>query len=278
MMTVGNTFMEHFYLPYDEDFAEIQNKMQQHKFVLSDRLVAYYKQCAKGKGQAMEDACRLYIDKLIMCKNKSEFVDDFDASSIQEEMLRIAWTQPMKILLAEKNEIEKVRKGINLLTCNDIRTNDNCVFNLYSIPVINRFVKPHENVEKYVKWLGNWLKGEKRIAIRDKYLLTENGIPSFEKFYLPLFEKGAVVSIYTDEDVSEKYLDELDKDIYADYVIRVYKCTKMHERVIVLDNFQIVIGKGLDFLHANFENTSESFITISKVTINVNDTVIAQIK
>ncbi len=42
--------------------------------------------------------------------------------------------------------------------------------------------------------------------------------------------------------------------------------------------FQIVIGKGIDFLSADWEMTNESFISISEITIDVHKTEIQQLR
>ena len=131
----------------------------------------------------------------------------------------------MKLLLADKNEIKKAKKGIKLLRCEDINENANCPLNLYCIPVTARYIEAKKPTESYAKWLGNWLAGEKELIIRDKYLLNEHGIKSFKKYYLPFIEKGAKIRIQTDGDVDQKFIDEFDKDIYNDYLINIYKVT-----------------------------------------------------
>lgn len=55
-------------------------------------------------------------------------------------------------------------------------------------------------------------------------------------------------------------------------------CERMHERVIVLDSFQVVLGKGLDFLRADFDTTAECFISITDVTIDVRHDVQKQLR
>lgn len=275
-ITLGNTFIERYYMPYNIEFGQIQPKISQHTIVLSQKIIDYYEECAKSKGQLA--ICQTYLQNVLIHQSRCMYIKDFGNDSIEKELIETAASQPMKILLAEKSEIPKATTGINLLTSKDIKDNDTCILNLYSLPVPCRYVKNNENAEKYSKWLGNWLKGERNIKIRDKYLLSERGIASFKKFYLPLFEKGANISIFTDEDISEEYIYEFDKSEYSDYLINIYKCSHMHERVIILDNFQIVIGKGLDFLRAKFENTTESFISITKVTIDTNYDVIEQLR
>jgi len=275
-ITLGNSFVEKFYLMYDMEFGEIQPRIAQHTMVLSEKIIKYYEDYAQSCGAL--DLCKTYLQSIMGQKSKCEFVQDFGAKNMIEELIAVASSQPMKVLLAEKNEIKKAPRGINLLTCNDIKKNDGCIINLYSLPISCRYVRNNEKTERYSAWLGNWLKGEKNIIIRDKYLLSDNGIASFKKFYLPIFEKGANISIYTDEDVEERFITEFDKEEYSEYHINIYKGSRMHERVIILDDFQIVIGKGLDFLRADKNNTAESFISITKVTIDTEEEMITQLR
>ena len=275
-LTLGNSFWKHYYLPYCAEFGEILPKIRKHKVVLSERLINYYEECAKDLH--MEDVCSTCIQDLVQFKNKCEFVPDYGEESIADEIMAIASKQKMKIVLAEKEEIKKAPSKINLLTSKDIRENDDCILNIYTLPVPARYIPANQPVERYKNWLANWLKDEKNIIIRDKYLLKDSGLKSFKNHFLPLFEKGSCISIHTDNDVEQEYLDEFDKPEYNDYQINVYKCEKMHDRVILLDDFQIVIGRGVGFMSGDWNKTSECFISISDITMDPQVTIIKQLR
>ena len=277
-LTLGNTSMSHFYgMMYSDEYGPVLPKIRQHRIVLSERLVSYYEECASANG--LKESCTTYLQALIKSNDRCVLINVFDETqSIEEEMIGIALLQPMKILIAEQEEISKKKKGLNLLRSNDINNNQNCILNLYCIPVPSRYVEGKKPVEAYTKWLSNWFQGEKNIIIRDKHMLCDHGIESFKKFFLPMFEKGASIIIQTDSKVNQKYIDEFDKEDYKDYQINIYKCSAMHDRVIIAGDFQVVIGKGIDFLSADWNMTSESFISISRITMDARSTEKEQIR
>ena len=275
-ITLGNTIFSHLFLPYSDEYGPIIHKIYQHRVVISKKILDYYEDCAEKIG--LKDAYLTYIQSLIQSQDRCLIVEGRGKDNIKEELIETAFLQQMKILIAEKDEIRKAKKGVNLLSCEDINGKPECVFNLYRFPIINRYVAAKKPVGAYVKWLSNWIKGEKKLIIRDRYLLTPHGIASFKKYYLPMIEKGATIKIQTDEDVDKCFLDEFDKSLYDDYQFSIYKCSKMHERVIILEKFQIVIGAGIDFLSADWELTKESFVSISEITIETEKTEIQQLR
>ena len=275
-ITLGNSFFSQFYNIYTDMYGAILPKIRQHRIVLSKKLIDYYVRCAEENG--CKDACTTFIQKISLTDQNSIFVQDYDAVTIEEGLSEIAMTQPKKILCAEKEEVKKARRGVNLLRGDDIINNSNCIFNLYCIPITARYVEADKPVASYVSWLGNWIKGESKLIIRDKYLLTDRGLKSFKKFFLPNIDSGAQISIHTDTLVEQRFLDEFSKSDYAQYDIRIYKCSHMHERVIILKECQIVIGKGIDFLQSGSNLTDECFITISQITIDADKYILQQIR
>lgn len=275
-ITLGNTIFSLLYLPYSNDAGIVMPKIFQHRIVLSEKLISYYVEFASKNGY--RDLCQARIQDLVQSVNRCKFENVCDEDDVVKEMINLAMKQPMKILVAEKTEIKKANSKVNLLDCKQILENVNCILNLYCIPVTSRYVEPKKNVKSYTKWLKNWLSDEKDLIIRDNYLLTDHGLESFNTYYLPSIEKGAHITIHTCHDVEQKYIDEFDKEKYDDYQINIYKCDSMHERVIILKELQIVIGKGLDFLRPDREWTDESFISISKITMDARKTEIQQLR
>lgn len=275
-LTLGNTFFEHFYLNYSEEFGPILPIISQHRIVMSERLIDYYLNCADKIG--MKSLCESFIQNRVTSGEMSSFAVDCKKDTIVEELLAIAEKQPMKVLLAEKSEVKKAGKGINLYSLADIEKTKWCVLKLYSIPVTSRYVPQKKDVEPYKRWLQNWMKGEKKVIIRDKYLLEDAGMLTFKKHFLPLFEDGIEIEIHTDSIVTDSVLDEFDKADYNKAKISVFLCEKMHERVLIFESFQIVIGKGLLFLSGDWDLTAESFVSISEVTIDAKSTIIRRLR
>lgn len=275
-LTLGNSFFEHFYLPYSEEFGIVLPKISQHKIVLSEKIINYYMDSATGSANKL--ACRTFIQDIITSNKRCCMEKNFDFDSMTDELMAVAGNQPMKILMAEKTEIQKAIKGINLLTVKDILEKQWCAFNLYTLPVTSRYIPPKEGVEGYKKWFKNWMQGETKVIIRDKYLLSTEGMTSFKNHFLPLFEEGMNIEIQTDSDVDTSILDQFDQAEYDKYSISVFKCQRMHDRVLIFGDFQIVIGKGVSFLSGDWNLTGESFISISNITINAEDTKISRLR
>lgn len=275
-LTLGNSFFEKFYCQYNDEFAETLHKVFQHRIILTEKIIAYYMKCAKENN--VSSLCQSYIQDLVTSKKRSVIENDLSAANIIEEMISIARNHDMKILLAEKSEIKNNPRDINLYRNKDICEKDNCILNLYSLPVVSRYVPHKDQSERYRSWLRNWLVGEKKIILRDKYLLKPEGLEKLRKEYLQLFDQEASIEIHTDEDVNVDVLQQFDLPEYISYDITVFKCHKMHERVIVLNEFQIVIGKGLSFFGKDDIYTDESFISISKITIDTERTKIKQLR
>lgn len=275
-LTLGNTFFEQFYSVYSDKYGDTLPKICQHKITISDKILDYYERCAQQKG--VKDLCVSYLQSMVSYGSKCEFVRDYEKDTIEEELIAVATDQKMKVLLAEKEEIKKAQ-NVNLYDIKHIKEKGNCILNLYSLPVTSRYIPPKKNAEAYKKWLQNWMIGEMNIIIRDKYLLNESGMMSFKNHFLPIIEKGAKIEIQTSEDVDERILKQFDTDpIFDDYAISIFKCENMHERVFIFDTFQIVIGKGVAFLSGDWNLTSESFISISEITIDAKPTRLSRIR
>lgn len=275
-ITLGNSFWCRFYLSYSDEFGEILPKIKKHKIVLSKSIIDYYEDNAKTIGCL--DICKTKISYLMQSSDNCFLTTTYGYDDIKDELIATARNQEMKILLAEKEEIKKAPKDVNLLNSKMINSKPNCVFNLYTIPVINRYISPRQSVDSYKKWLKNWLRNETTIIIRDRYILENDGFRCFTRHFLPLFEKGSTIILHTDKVVSDEIMNKLDDSVFDDYLIKVYRCERMHERVIILNDFEIVIGKGVSFLSGDRDCTSESFISISEVTIDADKTVIEQLR
>lgn len=272
-LTLGYSFFEHFYMPYSTEYGAAMDRINQHKVSLSEKLVSYYRACAKKKG--VESMLENFLAGIMNDSNKCALVCDYGKDEIAEELIEVARNNlPLKILLAEKNEVRKAQ-GVNLYSIDKIDGKNRCLLELYSVPVVNRWIQAGEDVTRYTKWLGRWINNERRVVIEDPYIFND-GMAVFKKFYLPLFKPGMDIEVHVDKCFDTSLLSLFNDSLFDNYQISVFECRRLHDRVLFFDRFEIVIGRGIDFLRADGK-TEETFVTISTVTRDPEEDIIKKL-
>ena len=106
----------------------------------------------------------------------------------------------------------------------------------------------------YSAWLGDIFTDEKNIAIFDSYIITDAGLASLSKYYMPRLKEGARVSIYTDvrnanTDTLKATIERMAEQFKVK--IEIYnKIQSLHGRHIFVGLYHVVLDHGLAFLDA----------------------------
>lgn len=262
---VGFSVLQFYYLPHSSKSFLI-DIIEQHRIILSDKIIHYYIEKADD---LYKDVIETYLDSIIYTDDTHVYYEEqSEEINAIEEMILLVEKNPMKIILGEQDEFSPYNtRKIKLITSQQIIDKEPTAIYRYSFPITNHYIGYNERCESYAVWFGHLFENEKVIEIQDKYILTNNGIKCFKKYYLPYMEKGAEINIYcetVDTCTEAGIVAELSDAFYEDWNIHVFACYGMHDRYIQLSNIQISIGAGLDFLHL-------SGLTKKACTLNITN-------
>lgn len=247
---LGFSVLQLYYLPHNKK-SYLFDVIGQHRIILSEKIIKYYIEKA---GELYSDVIETYIDSIIYSDETHIYYNSIDEEiSAIEEIVLLVDKNPMKILLSEKEEFLSCNiKKINLVTPQQMMNRESTALYRYSFPICNYRAEIDENCSTYATWFGHLFENEKHIEIQDKYILAPKGVECLKKYYFPHIEKGSKVDIYcaiVEEDTKQDLCNRLSDIFFNDWKITVYICKHMHDRCIQLENLQISLGAGLDFLH-----------------------------
>lgn len=233
---------------------------------LSEKIIQYYIEKADD---LHKEVIETYLDSIIYTDDTHVFYNEqVENTSAIQEMILLVEKNPMTVALGEQEEFSAYNtRKIKLITSQQIIDKELNAIYRYSFPITNHYVRCNENCESYAVWFGHLFEGEKQIEIQDKYILTYNGFKCLKKYYLPHIAKGTELNVYcetVDTCTETSILVELSDAFYADWIVHVFVCSRMHDRYIQLSTVQISIGAGLDFLHLSGQTQKACTLSITK--------------
>lgn len=265
---VGFSVLQLYYLPHN-DKSFLIDIVNQHKIILSEKIIKYY---INETDELYQDVMQTFFDSILYSDETHKCYKSIADKNItaKDEIIMFVKNNPMKILFSDEEEFEKYNlKGIRMVTPKQMIDRDKTPLLKYSFPVSNYYVGIDEDCDVYATWFGHLFEHEKSIEIQDKYIMSPKGVACLKKYYFPNIDKGSKVDIYcevADDSAKRDICDMLANDFFDDWDISVYACRHMHDRYIQLNQIQISVGAGLDFLHLSGKTKKPCTLNITNYT------------
>lgn len=228
------------------EYSNAMSKIKQHKIILSETIITEYR-----KHFANIDSIDLFDRWLadFLRYDFSEMVESVEACSFIEILKKtLSNKNPWTIIDLKRSETRDQK----VVFLEDIEKNDcSSIFSRYCIPA-DFIIYRTETKQDFLKWLKISLCTEKRITIIDKYICSNwHNIELLKNTYIPVFPRDAKIEIYFNYEDYNKNKDDIEL-LLARYKERVIlhpsEPKGMHDRYILLSDFSISIGHGLDFI------------------------------
>ncbi|MBP5281711.1 MAG: hypothetical protein J6Z22_04345 [Lachnospiraceae bacterium] len=251
-MALGWSVIKMYLMPaYRVKHPELLEKIGQHRFVISDKIDAYYAENAEKEGLLEE--YRDFISSIGSLDRCEEIRDGFNDVSQSIAYFFKNKCKGLSIVICEADEFHVSKSSCrHQYSADQAFENETGILNMYSA-VSSFMIYKDERADEVVDWIRNLISEEKEISLIDGYLLNNSQHYKYmTDFYFKMIPSGCKLNLHVprfSEMIGQAQHDAKEKNID----LCVYEYNPMeHERYIVTRNRIIVVGLGLDFMIDSF--------------------------
>ena len=233
---------------YLNPYQGLWNKIQQHRFIMSDNIDAYYSENAEKEGMLTE--YQAFISMISETDQSLEIRDvygDYNknlANYLKNKCKSIA------IVISEENELKISKSSCRYqYSIEEASRDENGPLGMYSV-ISSFYVDEGEDASACIEWIKNIISEEKEISIIDPYILKElRNCNCLVNYYFPIIPRGCVLNLHVQASASLYETQAMVAAENANVQLKIHKYRKMkHERYIITSKRIIVIGVGMDFM------------------------------
>ena len=232
---------------YLVQYPELWGKINQHRFIMSDNIDAYYSEKADKDGLLTE-----YQDFISAISGTDLTVEIRDIYNNYERNLSDYLKNKCKsvaLVIHENDELKISKSSCRYqYSIEDACNNARGLLGMYSY-VSSFYIDEGENAVPYLEWIKNIISEEKEISIIDPYLLREQrNYDCLINYCFPIIPHGCVLNLHVPND--SLFIDQAKEEANnANIHLKIYKYRRMkHDRYITTSKREILIGIGLDFM------------------------------
>ena len=231
-------------------YSKLWDKLDQHRFITSKNIDAYYSKMAKDEGLKEEYeafiSSKMYYDSYLMIDDKyCDISGDYNKDISKYLKNRCKY---VAIVICEENELNITRSSCRFqYTIDEASQDDKGPLGIYSV-VASFFADENDEANKYLSWIRNIVSGEKEISIIDPYILQARNVERLIDYGYPIFPRGCVLHLHVPADAEciERAIEGANP---YNINVKIHKYKKMnHDRYIITSDRIIILGLGMDFM------------------------------
>ena len=233
---------------YKNPHQELWLKIQQHRFIMSDNIDAYYSENAEKEGVLEE--YQAFISMISETDQSLEIRDVYgDYNKNLANYLKNK-SKSIAIVICEDNELKISKSSCRYqYSIEEACGDEKGPLGMYSV-IASFSVDAGEDARTCIEWIKNIISEEKEISIIDPYILKEQkNCNCLVNYYFPIIPHGCVLNLHVPTSASLCETQAVIAANSANVQLKIHKYRKMnHDRYITTSKRIIVIGVGMDFM------------------------------